>query len=436
MNEFKSWGLLKYPRTDVRAYSNFVHGGSMAKISNSPPSFALVGAGRSYGDVGLNPGGIGLSTRHLNKFLSFDEETGLLECESGVLIREIQAIFGPRGWISPVTPGTSFVTIGGAIANDVHGKNHHSMGSFGNHVQELVLARTDGDILVCSNQEHAELFTATIGGLGLTGVILSAKIKLAKVPSGWVESEKKIFDDLQAFFELSRDSEENYESSVAWFDCSTRKAGRGSFISGNHVKSDQAAPKEPDSSVGLPFTPPVSLINRVTLSPLNMSYFLLQRLTAGRRLESMWSFYYPLDSIGNWNRAYGPRGFYQYQSVIPASAAEEATNDMVRIISRSGLGSFLAVLKTFGSIPSKGLLSFPMEGVTLALDFPNKGSRTEKLFKELDSVVRAAKGRLNPSKDARMSKDMFMEGFPNYSKFEKYRDGGISSGFSKRVLGS
>jgi len=434
MRHANSWGLLNYAPTEVKEFATFAEAPEDSKRSLG--KFIAVGAGRSYGDVGLNPGGMGLATAHLNKMLSFDEGSGVLECESGVLIRDIQSTFYSRGWISPVTPGTSFVTVGGAIANDVHGKNHHSMGSFGNHVLEIVLSRTNGEVLICSETENPELFKATVGGLGLTGVILSAKIRLAKIQSPWVQSEKKIFQDLAGFFQLSKESEQGFESSVAWFDCSTRKAGRGSFIRGSHVSSSDEAPPAPDSSFQFPLTPPFSLVNRLSLSPLNMAYFQLQKRTEGKRLESMWNFYYPLDSIRNWNRAYGPKGFYQYQSVIPLESSQEATKDMVSIISKSGSGSFLAVLKTFGSIRSKGLLSFPMEGVTLALDFPKNGVKTEKLFKELDAIVLAAKGRLNPSKDARMSKEMFEAGYPQISEFLKHRDDGITSGFSKRMFGS
>jgi FAD/FMN-containing dehydrogenase len=433
MRNANSWGLLDYAPTEVREFASFTEGSKDSK--SSLQKFIAIGAGRSYGDVGLNPGGLGLSTAHLNKMFSFDEGSGVLECEAGVLIREIQSTFCSRGWVSPVTPGTSFVTVGGAIANDVHGKNHYSMGSFGNHILEIVLSRTNGEVFVCSETENSELFKATIGGLGLTGVILSAKIRLAKIQSPWVQTEKKIFQDLAGFFQLSKESEQSFESSVAWFDCSTRKAGRGSFIGGSHVSSSDEAPAAPDSSFRFPLTPPFSLVNRLSLSPLNMAYFQLQRRTEGKRLESMWNFYYPLDSIRNWNKAYGPKGFYQYQSVIPLDSSQEATRDMVSIIAKSGSGSFLAVLKTFGPIRSKGLLSFPMEGVTLALDFPNNGVRTEKLLRELDAVVLATGGRLNPSKDARMSKKLFEAGYPEFSRFEKYRDEGITSGFSQRIFG-
>ena len=434
MKTVESWGRLPYGGSQVEIASPSNSKNFAAPTGSS--KFLPIGAGRSYGDVGINPEGIVLSTEELTKFISFDLETGVLECESGVLIRDIQATFANRGWISPVTPGTSFVSVGGAIANDVHGKNHHTMGSFGNHVLEFVLARSDGSVLKCSESENQELFWATIGGLGLTGFILTAKVQLSKVPSTWVKSERISFSNLEEFFTISKDSESDFESSVAWFDCSTGKAGRGSFIRGNHVATDKPVAPVPKSFLTLPFTPPGSLINSLTLSPLNTAYYHLQKRRAGKTLESMWSFYYPLDSVHNWNRAYGPKGFFQYQSVVPASVAEPATLEMLQIISKSRLGSFLAVLKTFGRVASKGLLSFPLEGTTLALDFPNKGDRTEKLFQALDEVVMQAGGRLNPSKDARMSAEVFRAGFPNHQEFCTFRDQGISSGFSRRIFGS
>jgi FAD/FMN-containing dehydrogenase len=434
MTETNSWGLLPYSDTKVQLASQTSPGEAFRVFQGK--KFAPIGARRSYGDVGLNPGGSALSSENLDKFIAFDHVSGQLECEAGVLIREIQSTFVSRGWMSPVTPGTSFVTVAGAIANDVHGKNHHTAGSFGNHVLEIVLARSDGNVLTCSEQENKELFIATIGGLGLTGVIVSAKLQLAKVHSAWVKREKIPFQNLEQFFRLSKESESGFESSVAWFDCSTSKAGRGSFIRGNHFPTDNPDPKVPKALVDLAFTPPFSAVNRATLNTLNRTYFKLQKFTAGEKIVSMWPFYYPLDSIRNWNRAYGPKGFYQYQSVIPAQLAESVTKEMLGRISGSGLGSFLAVLKTFGGIPSKGLLSFPMEGTTLALDFPNLGEKTERLFKELDELVLDAGGRLNPSKDARMPAELFFASYPMHREFVKFRDGAISSGFSRRIFGS
>jgi hypothetical protein len=251
-----------------------------------------------------------------------------------------------------------------------------------------------------------------------------------------VESETLPFGDLDEFFQLSDASEHGFESSVAWFDCSTKKSGRGSFIRGNHVLAERQVAKPSEPRLSIPVTPPISLINKLTLNPLNSSYYMLKKLTKGKKLESLWSFYYPLDGIRNWNRAYGPKGFYQYQSVVPNENRVEATKEMLRVISKSGLGSFLAVLKTFGEIRSQGMLSFPRQGVTLALDFSNEGHKTEGLFKELDQIVLGAGGRLNPSKDARMSRESFVAGYPSYEDFLRYRDPGISSGFSKRIFGN
>ena len=429
----KSWGLLPYEASKFIELTR-----SDIEANNLPrfEQFIPAGLGRSYGDVGLNPAGVALSTASLNRFIAFDEQTGVLECEPGVSMRDIQGTFSQRGWMCPVTPGTSYVTVAGAIANDVHGKNHHSKGSFGNHVIELTLLRTDGSSLLCSRETNEDFFRSTIGGLGLTGVIVRAKIQLVKINSPWVESETLPFGDLDEFFQLSDASEQDFESSVAWFDCSTRKAGRGSFIRGNHVFAEGQIAATSKPKLSIPVTPPFSLINKVTLNPLNSGYYMLKRLAGGKRLESLWSFYYPLDGIRNWNRAYGPKGFYQYQSVIPNENRVEATKEMLRVISKSGLGSFLAVLKTFGEIRSQGMLSFPRLGVTLALDFPNEGQKTEGLFKELDQIVLGAGGRLNPSKDARMSRELFVAGYPAYEDFLRYRDPGISSGFSKRIFGN
>jgi FAD/FMN-containing dehydrogenase len=427
-----SWGLLPSNKTASVEISRADFTKGTLPIAGN---LLATGLGRSYGDVGLNPEGTCLSMTSLNRFVSFDDQTGVLECEPGVSIRDIQNTFAPRGWISPVTPGTSFVTVAGAIANDVHGKNHHTQGTFGNHVLAITILRTDGSSIMCSRHENEDYFRATIGGLGLTGIISRVRLQLARIPSPWVVTETLPFRDLDGFFRLSRDSENDFESSVAWFDCSTKKAGRGSFIRGNHVLSDKPFTEAKAPTLSFPFTPPFSLVNRLTLNLLNSSYFQLKQMTKAKKLESLWSFYYPLDGIGEWNRAYGPNGFFQYQSVIPESNAVEATKEMLRVISNSDLGSFLAVLKTFGKIKSEGLLSFPMEGVTLALDFPNRGEKTEALFKSLDSIVISAEGRLNPSKDARMSQDMFTQGYPNHRDFLKYRDPGVSSGFSKRVFG-
>lgn len=394
-----------------------------------------VGNSRSYGDVGLISGGVAIESKYLNKFIDFDEQTGILECEPGVQLKEIQEIFVHRGWMLSVTPGTSYVTVAGAIANDVHGKDHHFSGTFGEHVISIVLARSTGEIIHCSRDENSDLFRATIGGLGLTGFILQIRIQLKRVSGPLFDSEIISFSNLAEFFDISRESEqENWQATVAWFDCSTSKAGRGSFTRGNPSERAEAPRFKSQRQISLPFTPPFSLINKASLNAMNFSYFHFQKIMAGRMELHYSDFYYPLDGIRNWNRAYGPKGFFQYQSVIPMSVSLEATQEMVDVIRDSGEGSFLAVLKTFADRPSAGMLSFPMHGTTLALDFPNRGESTQKLFKALDKIVGQAGGRLNPSKDARMSREMFRAGYSDYDKFSKFRDPAFSSDFSIRVM--
>jgi FAD/FMN-containing dehydrogenase len=427
-----SWGRLEFPDTQT---VDFIENETNLSEFGSTRKFIPIGNGRSYGDVGLNPDGIGLSTSRLNTIISFDERTGQLECESGVLIRDIQRIFSKRGWMVPVTPGTSFVSVGGAIANDVHGKNHHRVGSFGNHVIDFVLARTDQEILECSTSKNSYMYYATIGGLGLTGLILKARIQLKRIPSAWIRRETAIFSNIAEFDQLSKSSEFEFESSVAWFDCATKKAGRGSFVRGNHIEIERPTPEPSTTRLNMPITPPFSVINPLTLKVLNAFYFQYQKAAKSENIESMWKFYYPLDGIQNWNRAYGKKGFYQYQCVVPTTIGVQSIEEILKVIKSSGSGSFLAVLKTFGIIPSVGILSFPMPGITLALDFPNFGEKTTRLFRTLDNIVLQAGGRVNPSKDALMSAEVFQASYPRISEFEKYRDPGISSGFSRRVMG-
>lgn len=391
--------------------------------------------GRSYGDVCLNPRGTLWATTSLDHFIAFDSSTGRLVCEAGVLLKDIQRLFIPRGWILPVTPGTQLVTVGGAIANDVHGKNHHVLGSFGDHVQSLTIARTDGEIIQCGPNQCAEWFRATVGGIGLTGVIAQAEIQLRPVSGPWLDTETIPYAGLDEFFRLADDSEAAWEHTVSWIDCLAPGRGRGLFMRGNHTHTEHG-PTPKARSFGVPVAPPVSMVNQLSLRPLNAAYYHLQRWKAGRSVAHHESFFYPLDHLHDWNRMYGPKGFFQYQSVVPLDVGQDAVQAMLREISRSRDGSFLAVLKTFGNRQPLGMLSFPQPGVTLALDFPNRGARTHKLFERLDAIVREARGRLYPAKDARMPRDLFEAGYPRLTEFMKYRDPGISSGFSRRLLGS
>lgn len=406
-----------------------------ALVCHSPHPGLAHGMGRSYGDVCLNPEHTLWVTTGLDHFIAFDDSTGRIVCEAGVLLRDIQRLVIARGWILPVTPGSQLVTVGGAIANDVHGKNHHVLGSFGDHVQSLTLVRTDGQVIQCGPTEQSDWFTATVGGLGLTGVIIQAEIQLRRVAGPWLDTETIPYANLNEFFALADDSEAEWEHTVSWIDCMSAKGERGLFMRGNPSNiADRPAPKS--RKLTMPLVPPVSLVNRLTLRPFNMAYFNLKKRQAGRALSYYESFFYPLDNLLEWNRMYGPKGFYQYQSVVPRAVGKDAVQAMLKEIARSGDGSFLAVLKTFGNRESVGMLSFPQPGVTLALDFPNHGARTHKLFERLDAIVREAKGRIYPAKDARMPKELFEAGYPRLNEFIKYRDAGISSGLSRRLMGS
>jgi len=399
-------------------------------------SILATGMGKSYGDVAANTAGSVISALGLNRMISFDAERGVLVCEPGVLLNDIQETFVDRGWMLPVTPGTAWITVAGAIANDVHGKDHHVAGTFGEHVLNFTVVRSDGSVHLCSPTENVELFRATIGGLGLTGFISQATISLKPVASAFFDTETIPFASLDDFFQLSKETDsQGWQASVGWFDCATLKAGRGSFTRGNHSTEPLAlAEKKKRSIVNLPITPPFSMVNRFTVDVFNRAYFELQKSGAGNRRMHYREFYYPLDGVKNWNRIYGPRGFFQYQSVVPMKDAKAATAEMLRVIRKSGEGSFLAVLKTFADREPAGLLSFARHGVTLALDFPNRGESTMALMESLDRIVAEAGGTLNPSKDSRMSRSMFKDGFPDLPKFLLQRDPAFASDFSRRVI--
>jgi FAD/FMN-containing dehydrogenase len=396
------------------------------------------GNGRSYGDVCLNQGGSLLQTRRLDHFIKFDAVTGELECESGVLLSEIIDLVLPLGWFLPVTPGTAFVTVGGAIANDVHGKNHHRAASFAQHVLHFELCRSDGTRLICSPTENRHWFKATVGGLGLTGLVSRARLRLRRVDGPWIRGDSQRFGNLGEFFALSKQSDTDFEYTVAWVDClaSGKGLGRGVFMRGNHAPGPTLSRESKSTQMRVPFTPPISLVN-------GLSVRLMNRLYSWRRsaaqTDALWHyrrFLYPLDSILEWNRIYGPRGFFQYQCVVPESDAASSIEEMLRRISRSGVGSFLTVLKNFGRSPSLGLLSFARPGTTLAVDFPNHGGRTLQLLESLDEITRTAGGAVYPAKDARMSAASFQQYFPAWRQFSEFIDPRFSSSFWRRVTGS
>lgn len=392
------------------------------------------GMGRSYGDACLNAGGVLWHTIGLDRFIDFDAATGRLSCEAGVLLRDIQRLVVPQGWMLPVSPGTQMVSVGGAIANDVHGKNHHAVGSFADHVRRMVLRRTDGEVIECGPDLRPDWFAATVGGVGMSGLIVQAELQLRPVKGPWLDTETLPFDSLDRFFELSESSERDWEYTVSWIDCLAGEQGRGLFMRGNHAAADVPAPliKHPRR---VPFTPPIPLINGLSLRAFNTAYYRMGQWRAGHSLQHYQAFFYPLDNLLEWNRIYGPRGFFQYQCVVPMDNGAEVTREMLREIARSGRGSFLAVLKTFGRRSSLGMLSFPQPGVTLALDFANTGPDIERLFARLDGMVAEAGGRLYLAKDARMPRALFEAGYPRLQEFLSYRDPGMSSELSRRLMG-
>jgi FAD/FMN-containing dehydrogenase len=430
-----SWGnLIRAEHELYRLASRY------APFPQLPESSVLpFGNGRSYGDSCLNAGDALLEMRALDRFIAFDRESGVIACEAGLLLDELLKITVPAGWFVPVTPGTRFVTIGGAIANDVHGKNHHVAGTFGRHVRRFELLRSSGARLVCSPTENPEWFAASIGGLGLTGVITWAEIGLRRVASPWLEVGTIRFGGLDEFFELCTQADRESEYTVAWIDCSRRRGaglGRGLLQRANHLEREPPGtrPGAPSHRLMLPLAPPVSLVNRPTVRAFNAFYYHRQRSPRKRSVQHYERFFYPLDGMLNWNRLYGPRGFYQYQCVVPLAAGREAVAELLARIAASGQGSFLAVLKLFGALASPGMLSFPMQGVTLALDFPNSGARLARLFARLDEVVAEAGGRLYPAKDARMPGSLFRSGYPRWREFTPFIDPRHSSSFWRRIM--
>jgi len=399
------------------------------------------GLGRSYGDVALNPDGGLIETRGLDRFIAFDPGTGLLEAEAGLSLAEVLSVLarpeaGGGGWFLPVTPGTRFVTLGGAIANDVHGKNHHRTGSFGRHVVSFDLARSDGSLLTCSPDGNAGLFAATVGGLGLTGLILRVRLRMMRVEGLAMETEDIAFGSLVEYFALAAESEAGWDYTAAWVDClATGPAlGRGIFSRARHAAGQGTAPPPIAPRRSLPVTPPLPLVNGLSLRAFNAAY--RRRLGASGRSHAIGGYekvLYPLDAIGGWNRLYGPRGFHQFQCVVPPGEAPTVVAALLREIALSGQGSPLVVLKGFGDLPSPGQLSFPMEGTTLALDFPAKGPETLRLLGRLEAITVEAKGRLYPAKDSVMTAETFRSGYPAAADFARWIDPAFSSGFARRV---
>lgn len=432
--KYQSWG--RYPLARHEAQAVLSRTDELPAAPGGRTSLPF-GQGRSYGDSCLNDGGAVISTAQLNHFIDFDRARGILRCEAGVTLEQILQLVVPQGWFLPVTPGTKYVSVGGAIANDVHGKNHHRTGTFGRHVRRFELLRSGGRRMTCSAVDNAAWFGATVGGLGLTGLIVWAEIQLKPIANPWLDVETIKFNDLKTFFALAEESEDDYEYTVAWVDCLAHRGnlGRGHFIRANHAPAQlgHAPAIARAKHLAMPLDLPAFALNRWSVRAFNTLYFHRQRAARRRAIVHYEPFFYPLDAIRDWNRIYGRRGFVQYQCVVPYSDQGRAITEILQTIANSRMGSFLSVLKTFGDLPSPGLLSFPRKGVTLALDFPYRGDSTLALLEGLDKITRESGGAVYPAKDARMSALSFQTYFPQWRSFTKYIDPNFSSSFWRRV---
>jgi decaprenylphospho-beta-D-ribofuranose 2-oxidase len=428
LSGFGNWPCIDAPLYYFRGVEE------LAQLLKRHPNLIARGNGRAYGDAALNSHATISTLRH-DRLIAFDQITGELTCESGVMLRDIIEVFLPRGWFPRVTPGTKMVTVGGMIAADVHGKNHHSVGSFCNHVTNLRVMGNDGVPFSCSRDESPDLFAATCGGMGLTGVIVDATFRLGRLETTWMRRETRRARNLAEVmeeFEQSRD----WHYSLAWIDClSTGEAqGRSLLYLGEHAAVDElplgvrATPLTVPARrpLRLPFFFPSATVNRWTARAFNEAYYRLQR--PATTIVDYENFFYPLDSVRDWNRIYGRAGFTQYQCVLPRASSKDGLSQLLSRIAGSGCGAWLATLKLFGR--QEGLMSFPMEGYSLAVDLSVNPS-TLSLLANLDAIVADRGGRLYLAKDARSSPDLLRKGYPGLDRFQSIRaEYGAEASFS------
>ena len=411
------WG--RYPSAEASILAPR-DAGSIKRILQNVvgPRIIPRGAGRSYGDSALATKV--LSSRYLNHFITLDTDALTICAGAGATLAEILRLCVPLGLFLPVLSGTKYVSLGGAIAADIHGKNHHVDGSFCDHIDSFTLLLPNGGTIVCSQTENADLFRATCGGMGLTGIILDAAISLKKVPSAFIEALSVPAANLEESLALLQHYNKN-QYVVAWIDCLAKGSalGRGIIHLGSHSETGGLQHKR-KRRLSVPFTTPGFLLNRHAIGGFNQLYYARHRLT--RSVKSVYydDYFFPLDRINGWNRLYGAAGFLQYQFVLPDYSAEAGLRETLNTISRAGKGSFLAVLKRFGPA-NANLLSFPKEGVTLTLDFKYEPDLLP-LLDRLDEIVLAAGGRHYLAKDARMSAAAFRHGYPRWHQFKAIKD--------------
>ena len=416
---FSGWG--RYPRTD----QTVERPEKASQLGLGEGSTLARGQGRSYGDAALNTEGTVTLTERLDRFLDFDSASGLLKVEGGATLKHVLDTMVPKGWFLPVTPGTKYCSIGGCVAADVHGKNHHRDGSFGEHVASMDMVMADGSRVTCSPTECSDIFWATVGGMGLTGIIESATIRMIPIETAYMKVRHRKAGNIEVAFNLMEDEKFDDKYSVCWIDCLSRGAqmGRSVLITGHHASKAEVplmshAPLQlkPKRVRNFKRDWPGFVLNTSTIKLFNSFYY----ASEGRKGEfrsDYDKFFYPLDKYQNWNRMYGKRGFVQYQFVVPRERAQSGVTKAIDILSKSGRASFLAVLKRMGP-PSQGLLSFPLDGYTLALDIPLTNDLTDFLRK-LDDVVLEHGGRVYLAKDSRLPADVFRKMYPRYEEFLK-----------------
>ena len=421
--ELSGWG--RYPRANCKLSRPERY----ADLQLPDTSSIARGQGRAYGDAALNSAQSVVLTERLNRLLQFDLESGVVRAEAGLTLEELLSVTVPHGWFPKVTPGTKFVSLGGCVAADVHGKNHHHLGAFSECVLSLELITAAGERVRCSREEKAGLFWATIGGMGLTGIIGEVELQLQQVNTAYIQASHHAAANLKQALELF-DEYDSATYSVAWIDLLAKGStkGRSVVMLGEHARAEQltgAAKQSPLDTAPhrkrkIPFDMPGWLLNPLTIGGFNALYY---RLEGGKResfIVDYDKFFYPLDALSDWNRLYGKQGFLQYQCVVPKEGAYDSLSRLLDALASSKQAAFLGVLKKMG-MADQGLLSFPMEGYTLALDLPYKDEALLTLLDEFDSIVTAAGGRVYLAKDARMKAEGFNTMYPAVEEFMKIK---------------
>jgi decaprenylphospho-beta-D-ribofuranose 2-oxidase len=438
------WGRISPSVADLSAPPTVAAAAELLASAAASRGVIARGLGRSYNNAAQCGGGVVISTGALNRIIELDAATGLVDCEAGVSLEELMVAGLPSGWFVPVSPGTRQVSVGGAIAADVHGKNHHVAGSFARHVRSFDIVLPGGELRTVTEQADPELFWATAGGMGLTGLIVRATVQLKRVGTSRVRVDTVRTADIDETMAVLAEHDRSYGYTVAWSDSMARgaKLGRSVITSGDFAEPSELPPGSdrfefrPGARIGVPAGFPPGLINKYSVALLNEAYFRKAPRSRRGELQTIGTFFHPLDGIRNWNRVYGPGGFRQYQYVLPFGA-QAAVRRSYELVAGARAPSFVTVLKRFGE-GDPGLLSFPMAGWTLALDFPARTPGLAGLLDQLDRLVVESGGRVYLAKDSRVPPDTLAQMYPRLEEFRKLRaaldpSGVLASDLSRRL---